>query len=46
MNNIYNFEWTLHQSMTDGISSTVLMEPMDCVAMVDQVPGREYLSRC
>ena len=28
--------------MTDGISSTVLMEPMKCVAMLDQLTGTNF----
>lgn len=42
MNKSCNFEWPFHRSMTNRISSTVLMESMDYVAMLDQLPGTDF----
>ena len=41
-NNSYNFEWPFHQAMSGGTSLTDLMEPMDYVAMLHQLPGTDF----
>ena len=42
INKSCNFEWPFYQSMTHGISSTVLMESMDCAALLDRLPGTDF----